>query len=98
MANFNRNKSIFGLNNALPLIFIISISALIFIKIKNSCSNVYSENEMLYKKKIYHANKMGSLNSIVVNLRRSDRIRKVAESELEMYYPEPESLDIIIES
>ena len=93
---FKQKVPLIKMSNVLIIISFCTVSALLYLKVKNNCINLNESNIILKKKLSFYENELQKLTSNVTSLKRSDRIRIVAEEELGMYYPEPESLDIII--
>ncbi len=90
------HKSKIKIGNIAFLLIIGTVTALTYLKLKNGCIDLYKNNNMLRKKLSFYEVDIENLTSKVISLKRADRIRKVAEDQLGMYYPEPESLDVII--
>jgi cell division protein FtsL len=93
---FKQKLPLIKMSNVLIMLSFCTITAIFFLKIKNNCINLNESNITLKKKLTFYENELQNLASNVTSLKRSDRIRIVAENELGMYYPEPESLDVII--
>ena len=96
MIHNSRKKPGIKVGNILILLICCTIAALTFLKLKNNCINLYESNNTLRKKLSFYQIEVENLLSEVTSLKRADRIRKFAEEKLGMYYPEPESLDVII--
>ena len=67
----------------------------VYIHQKNSIIYHLQENQKLNKKLIFYKNQVSSNKGSIIGLKRADRIRKIAEKELNMYFPQPESLKVI---
>ena len=78
------------------MLILIIIFSICYLKIKINCLNLYELNNTLDKRIIFSDIEIQDLKSNITSLRRADIIRKLAEQELNMYYPEPESIYIII--
>ena len=80
------------------MLILIIIFSICYLKIKINCLNLYELNNTLDKRIIFSDIEMQDLKSNITSLRRADIIRKLAEQELNMYYPQPESIYIIIDN
>ena len=96
LKSIKQKRPLIKMSNVLIMLSFFTISSLLFLKIKNNCINLNESNITLKKKITFYENELQNLSSNITSLKRSDRIRIVAEKELGMYYPEPESLDVII--
>ena len=96
MIQNSRKKPGIKVGNILILLICCTIAALTFLKLKNNSINLYESNNTLRKKLSFYQIEVENLLSEVTSLKRADRIRIFAEEQLGMYYPEPESLDVII--
>ena len=78
------------------MLILIIIFSICYLKIKINCLNLYELNNTLDKRIAFSDIEIQDLKSNITSLRRADIIRKLAEQELNMHYPQPESIYIII--
>ena len=91
--NYSKRKSN-GFNYIL-FISTLTIFLLLYLFQKNKSIYYIQERKKLNKKLIFYTNQVNSNKGSITGLRRSDRIRTIAEKELNMYFPQPETLKII---
>tara|TARA_S200000501_G_C20159420_1_gene455153 strand:- start:152 stop:439 length:288 start_codon:yes stop_codon:yes gene_type:complete len=91
---YNKNR----MNWSSILLFITTSTffLVIYIYQKNNIIYHLQENQKLNKKLIFYKNQVSSNKGSIIGLKRADRIREIAEEELNMYFPQPESLIVII--
>ena len=89
------NRSNTNWNSLLLFIATSTVFLVIYIFQKNNIIYHLQEKQKLNKKLIFYKNQVSSNKGSIIGLKRSDRIREIAEKELNMYYPQPESLKVI---
>ena len=89
------NKNRMNWSSILVFITTSTFFLVVFIHQKNSIIYHLQENQKLNKKLIFYKNQVSSNKGSIIGLKRADRIRKIAEKELNMYFPQPESLKVI---
>ena len=92
----NNNKTIFSFINVIIFISTSTIFLILYLIQKNNCIYYNQNNKNLKKQLIFYNSQIISQQGDITGLRRSDRIRNIAETDLNMYIPNPESLTIVI--